>query len=528
MAQSNRSNQSRDKDDKRRMVENAAIGGAVTDTVQRHGSAVKGYEVAYSGVDNETGEVLKRSLKSTAESKVNPKFEQQNISQQGGFSAEVATAAEENAESCIKGEYPGTVRTDDMRPQTAKDGRIIGGMNDPLEDLAKVDKNGNYIEGTARQLKYVGKNPHDCCQKLLGKGSDKYRQAGVPLEVPKDFYDEVQKELSRHIDKTAGQLERAEQSGNTSLARKRREQLERLKQTKELLRPGKLTKDEATFARKNPKLHTAKKIAGVAHRSGLEGAKIGAAVGGGISVIRNAVAVYKGEKEMGEAAADVLKDTATAAGTGYVTGAAGAVVKGVMQNSKTAMIRTLSKSSLPGNIAIVVLEAGKTFYRFANGEIDGTQCFAELGEKGAGLMAGSIGAGIGQAVIPIPIVGAMIGSMCGYTLSSIWYSGLRASLQEAKLAHEERLQIEAECRETIRALREYRIEMERLIQAYFRQHTQAFALAFSEMHEAFQTGDVDLMIGGANRITEDLGKESLFRDMDEFEERMSDSRTIRF
>lgn len=277
MAQSNRSNQSRDRDDKRRMVEKSAIGGAVMDTVQRHGSAVKVYEVAYSGVDNETGHIFKRSLKSIAESKVNPKYEQQNISQQGGFGSEIMTAAEENAESFIKGESPGTVRTDDMRPQTAKDGHKTGGTNDPLADLAKVDKNGNYIEGTARQLKYVGNNPHDCCQKLLGKGYDKYRQADVPLEIPKDFYDDVQKELSQRIDKTAGQLERAEQSGNDSLARKQREQLERLKQTKANLRQGKLTKNDAILARKYPKLYTAKKMAGVAHRGGLEGAQIGAA-----------------------------------------------------------------------------------------------------------------------------------------------------------------------------------------------------------------------------------------------------------
>lgn len=514
------------KDDKRSAAEKFAVGGAAAETVSRHGAAIKEHLTAYSGVDNEAGRAFRRSLSSVAESKVNPDFARQNIKQQSGFSAEIKTAARENAENILNKKSGRFVRTDDMSAQTTEAGHTIGGVNDQLFDVAEVDKNGFYIEGSARQLKYVGGDPEDCCKKLLSKAYDKYRQADAAIEIPKDFYDDVQNKLSQRIDKTGAQLARAERNGDAALAQKHREELARLKQTKNNLRQGKLTSEEAIEARVNPMKSTASDVADLALRIGLEGAKLGAAAGGGISLIRNAVACIKGEKELGAAASDVLKDTAGAAGAGCFIGAAGSVVKGVWQNSESAALRCLSKSSLPSNLAIGALEVGKTFYRYVNGKIDGTQCLVELGEKGAGMTAASIGAGIGQAAIPIPVVGAMIGSMCGYTLSSIWYSGLAASLQEAKLAHEERKRIEMECQAAIEALREYRAEMEKLIADYFHRHMQAFQLAFGEMHEAFQTGDVDLMIGGANRITEVMGGKPLFRNMDEFEELMSCNETL--
>lgn len=469
------------KDDKRSAAEKFAVGGAAAETVSRYGAAIKEHLTAYSGVDNEAGRAFRRSLSSVAERKVNPDFARQNIKQQSGFSAEIKTAARENAENILNKKSGRFVRTDDMSAQTTEAGHTIGGVNDQLFDVAEVDKNGFYIEGSARQLKYVGGDPEDCCKKLLSRAYDKYRQADAAIEIPKDFYDDVQNKLSQRIDKTGAQLARAERNGDAALAQKHREELARLKQTKNNLRQGKLTSEEAIEARVNPMKSTASDVADLALRSGWEGAKFGAA---------------------------------------------GSVVKGVWQNSESAALRCLSKSSLPSNLAIGALEVGKTFYRYVNGKIDGTQCLVELGEKGAGMTAASIGAGIGQAAIPIPVVGAMIGSMCGYTLSSIWYSGLAASLQEAKLAHEERKRIEMECQAAIEALREYRAEMEKLIADYFHRHMQAFQLAFGEMHEAFQTGDVDLMIGGANRITEVMGGKPLFRNMAEFEELMSCNETL--
>ena len=64
-------------------------------------------------------------------------------------------------------------------------------------------------------------------------------------------------------------------------------------------------------------------------------------------MVKNIVAVYKGDTDFDDAAASVAKDTASAAAMGYGTGFTGSAIKGAMQNSKSQYLRTVSKTNLP-------------------------------------------------------------------------------------------------------------------------------------------------------------------------------------
>lgn len=70
----------------------------------------------------------------------------------------------------------------------------------------------------------------------------------------------------------------------------------------------------------------AKEIIKNGHSTGLKAARNGALFGAGISLGSNAVEVIRGDKEIGEAIADVTIDTAIAGATGYVAGAAGSFI----------------------------------------------------------------------------------------------------------------------------------------------------------------------------------------------------------
>lgn len=61
--------------------------------------------------------------------------------------------------------------------------------------------------------------------------------------------------------------------------------------------------------RVSPRLSTAKDIAKISHRAGIGVAKYGAVIGGGVSAIRNVVAVFRGDKCAIEALKDVAVDT---------------------------------------------------------------------------------------------------------------------------------------------------------------------------------------------------------------------------
>ena len=281
------------------------------------------------------------------------------------------------------------------------------------------------------------------------------------------------------------------------------------------------------FARKHPKLSTAKDVVNISHRAGIETAKTSAAIGGTVSMIQNMVALYKGEIETEQALKNVAKDTACTAFVGYTTGFAGSALKGAMQNAGNTTIRSLSKTNLPATVVTCSVAVGKSLKKYFNGEINGVECFQELGEQGTGMISSAMFATIGQAVIPVPVVGAMIGSMIGYTISSASYGMLLESLKEKELAHDRRIAIEKECEENIRLIREYRQELEENIRKYLGTHMVLFNNAFDELKSSLKIGDVDGVIAGSNKISTALGKEVQFNNFEQFDDFMSSDKSLK-
>lgn len=500
-------------------VVNAGLAGAATDVVSRYGSGIKEHMVAYGGVDNETGQHLKRSLKGISQSKVNPEYKEQNLKQQAGFSAETKEVARERAEQAISGKKPTVTRTDD----------IAGHVNDELFDITtEVDASGNPVPGSSAQMKFVGSSPKAALDKMMSGKYQKYFDNDCKMMVPSDYFDGMKEELAKKIESLEEQVKKLKELGNEEAAAKVQKQLDKCKQLDKNLVKSSVSNDEAMEARTNPALSTAKDIVRVAHRAGVEQAKMGAAIGGGISIVRNAVALFQGKKDTKDAVLDVAKDTAGAAALSYATGFTGSAIKGVAQNSTSSYVRTLSKTNLPAYIATTTIEAGKTLTKYFKGEIDGAECLNELGEKGYGMVNSAMYAAIGQVLIPIPVVGALAGSMIGYALSSASYKILSESLKEAKLAHEDRIRIERECEESIRMLRAYRKELEEKIEQYLHEKKKVFDAAFDGIKQSLQIGDVDGYIAATNEITKAMGEKPLFETVSEFSTLMESEDPIVF
>lgn len=490
----------------------AATSQVNQDTIQKYGSAAKEHIVAYSGVDNEHGRVLTRSLKSVAKSKVNPKYAQQNLKQQAGFSAEIVETSRENAENIIQGKETRIIRTDDL-----------GRVNDPLYDHVEIDSSGNIITGSGSQMKFVGKNPSDCLDKLMSSKFQKYRDNDVSYNVSSDFYDNIQKEIDQRVTKLEAQMQNAKKRGDTALAQKHQNKIDELCKVKRNMKKSRVSNADAMEARVSPKLFTAKEIHNVSHRAGMEGAKSGAIVGGGIATVQNIVDVVRGKKDFDEAVVDISKTTAFSAGTGYVMTYGSTALKACMQNSSTTLIRSLSKTNMPAAIVTTAVSSIKSIGQYFSGEISGTECLETIGKTGAATVSSMAYGAVGQMLIPIPVAGAIVGSMIGYTLSSLCYSNLMNALNRAKLAKEERIRVERECTEAIKAIRVYRKEMNKYMDAYLNDYRTAFNNAFQDIKTALSIGDVDGCIDGFNQITRKLGGDVEFNNMEEFDKRMKDS-----
>lgn len=494
------------KNKKEKSIESAAQAGAAYEVVDRYGSAAKEHLVAYGGVDRESGKQLKRGLKRTAGSKVNPDYVDQNIKQQAGFAAEDKYTARQNAEKIIKGEKERVVRTDDM-----------GRVNDPLFDHVCVDGDGIVIPGTGEQMKFVGSNPKECLNKLESEKFQKYLDADATITVPSDYYDGIISEIDSRIQSLESQKKYAQDNGNKTLADSIDKKIQKEKKIRASVKDSGITNEEAVYARLHPKLSTVKDIAKLSHRAGIEQAKYGAAISGGFSLIRNVVAVAKGEKDATAAAKDFVIDTGTGAVASYVTAFAGTSIKATMQNANSSAIRALSKTNAPAAMVTSAIDVSKSMVRYIRGEISGTDCLIEIGEKGAGNLSAAMFAVAGQALIPIPVVGAMVGSMIGYALSSTFYKELVNSLKQAKLSHENRIRIERECAESIALIEKYRSEMNKCAGEYLARYNAIFDEAFVQMDDALITNDINQFLSGANTITKAFGGRVRFETKGQFD-----------
>lgn len=496
-----------EKPKRERMAEPGTLAAIAQDAISRYGSGVKEHLVAFGGVDNETGQHLKRSLEGISKSKVHPDFQKQNLKQQAGFAAETKEVARRRAEQAIAGKKPTITRTDD----------IPGHVNDQLFDIScKVDAAGNPVAGASAQMKFVGGTPKAAVHALMGERYDKYLNSGGKMLVPRDYYEGMQEELAKRATSLERQISRLKADGKPDKAATKQAQLKKCQKWQKTLERSKLSNAEAMEARTNPRLSTAKDMARVAHRAGMEQAKMGAVVGGGLALARNFWAVCKGKKNVKTALKDVGCDTAEAAGTSYVAGAGGALIMGGLKNAEKGALRAISKTNLPAYLAVGALECGKTLWRFSQGKIDGPQCLQELGKKGYGMVNCAAFAALGQVAIPIPIVGALAGSLIGGVLGSLSYDILQGALQEAALAREERIRIEKECNETIAMLKQLRAEMDEMVNRYFAEKRKEFDWAFTRLGQALSGGgfDADLCIAAANTITRACGKRPLFENMD--------------
>lgn len=539
------------KDEIARDIARTATALSASETVSRYGSANAEYLKGYRGADNETGQKFAKGLADIAKHKVNadPEFAKQNIKQQAGYSAEVAATSRDNAKAIINNSKVRTSRSDDLSQY---------GKNHNVVDRVKI-LDGQIIEGSEAQMKFVGKR-NQLFERIAREDGKFSRYRDVKLELPSEQFDgaaDFCKHRAQRLRKQADIVEHG-RPGKAAALRLKAEQMEsshpeqaaRLRHQAEQMEHGKpevaaklrreadnyeqlannvsdsgLTTQDAIFYRKHPKIATALDIGRTSHYAGLEGAKYGALIGGVISLLTNAFSVAQEKKQLGEATQDIATDTVKAAVLGYGTAFAGSALKGGLQQSSNQTLRTLAGTNAPALVINICLSLGSSIKRYVGGEISEAQLLTEVGEKGAGMLSSGMMAALGQLAIPIPFVGAAIGGMIGYSLSSFFYQSALDAERGVELSRQqlERIRaIETAARErltaeqaeldafTSREIPQLRLETERL-----------FAIV-----DNANSGDADALAAAINEYATLLGKKLQFQSLAEFDDFMDSDATL--
>ncbi|WP_367685464.1 hypothetical protein E5P78_03700 [Helicobacter pylori] len=486
----------------------------------------------YARANREHLSVLDR-LEEISKRKINPNYINQNINQQAGFSAELKGQAHVNAHNILAGKRGRVCQYDDLssekKPQVKKffPNYATPSKNHEIVDYISVDEKGNVIPNTAVQSKFVGKNGEECFKKLLSKDYEKYWENGVKMEIPKDFFGDFQKEANIKIKSLESRIAKQKELGDFQKAAILEKELQKCKTIKAHTRPASITKAETIEARLNPKLSTAKDVASVSHQAGMNAMQTGAFISGGVSLATNIYEYFANGKDPKKAIEHTAIATLKGGVLSYCSAFASSSLGGLVQSSANKIIQSLGKGSVPAMIVGACVANATVLTRYFSGKIDGTELCKQLVKANTTLVSSGAMAVAGQALIPIPVVGALIGGFVGAVLSETCLNSLLKAREEAKLARQRRIEIEKECREIIKHLEAYQNQFKEVFEKYFHETTKFFNQSFDELERASYAGDADLAIGVNNKSREWLGQKALFDNKQEGWELITSNKNIR-
>ncbi|RZT08799.1 hypothetical protein SAMN05216319_2785 [Duganella sp. CF402] len=271
-----------------------------------------------------------------------------------------------------------------------------------------------------------------------------------------------------------------------------------------------------------------------AHQSGLEAARIGGAIAGGVSGVSGLIRLARGEADAGEIVAQVTVDAAKGYAISYASGAISkasthAVRAGFAKMGGAALGETVSARFAQSNahvaLAAGIVQSGKSLVRYLHGEIDETELMSEVSHTAmTGASAFYYGA-LGQALIPVPVLGAFVGSTVGYFVGNMLHQSGLISLGETatvKIARERRERVEAICMTAIPLMRAHRIELDQLIEAHFAKRRKKLTGAFDQLESAMIAWNGDNFLASLQQVNEEFGSTLPFKSQKEFDAMMLD------
>ncbi|WQR78263.1 hypothetical protein KVD93_03705 [Helicobacter pylori] len=486
----------------------------------------------YASTNREHLSVLDK-LEEISKRKINPNYIKQNINQQAGYSAEIKEQARVNAHNILAGKRERIVQYDDLssgqKAQVKKffPNHATPSKNHEIVDYVSVDEKGNVIPGTLTQSKFVGRNGEECFKKLLSKDYEKYFENGANMKIARNHYGDFQRAVNTRIKSLESQIAKQKGLGDFQKAAHLEEKLQKCKTIKAHTRPASTTKREAIEARLNPNLSTAKDVTRVSHQVGMNAAQTGALISGSVSLVKNAYECFANGKDPKKAIKNTAIATLKGGALSYGSAFASSSLGGLMQSSANKIIQSLGKGSVPAMFVGVCVANATVLTRYFSGKIDGKELRKQLVKANTTLVSSGAMAVAGQALIPIPVVGDLIGGFVGAILSETFFNAFLKAREEAKLARQRRIEIEKECHEFIKLLEIYQNQFKEVFERYFHETTKFFNQSFDELERASYAGDADLAIAVNNKIQERLGQKPLFNNTQEFWELITSNKDIR-
>lgn len=464
-------------------------------------------------------------LQKIAQSRLNadPVQARNNLHQQAGKSAEVKHVARTNAESIISGNGTKIARTDN-----------VGYHNHQEFDFVGLDAGGSAPVGADGRLAAGAQmKVHKHIEKYrdhFQKNFDKYGRA--ELVVPSDHFELIKQDWETQKQALMKQRDALRSAGQFQLAEQKQLAIEQIDDASARLTPSPVSAGDAMEARTTPSFSAVKDALDVAHRAGIEAAKLGGAIGGGMSAVRNLVDVVKEGKPLDEAALDVCKDLGASAAGAYASAAASTMIGGSLQAANNQVMQNLGRSNAPAMAVQVAATMGKSVLDLACGRISAEDFVRNVTKDGSMMavsMTGSnLGAIVGTAVLPGvgTIVGGLVGGMVASMLGGHLHAELQRSVAAMDASNAQRAQVQAICLH-VRAQHEaYQRDMHQAFDVFFAEKSAALRQGFDRIAAA--SGNGDGIHDGLEMIATAMGRQLAFGTRADFTAHLRSGRALAF
>jgi len=275
-----------------------------------------------------------------------------------------------------------------------------------------------------------------------------------------------------------------------------------------------------------------------AHQAGLEGGAIGAGLAGGASAVAGLIRLARGEAEPGEIVTQVAIDAAKGYTLSYASAALSksathAVRAGFTSvggsGLGTAVSARFVKSNAHVALAAGIVQCGKSLVSYLKGDIDEEALLSEVSHTAMTGAAAFYYGALGQALVPIPVLGALVGSTVGYFVGNMLHQSGLIGLGETarvKVARERKERIEAMCLTAIPLMRAHRMELESLIEEHSAGRRRRLMSAFDALESASVDWDGDDFLASLAKVNKEFGASLPFASLDEFDSMMNDDSKV--
>ena len=292
---------------------------------------------------------------------------------------------------------------------------------------------------------------------------------------------------------------------------------------------GGTTRAAAEAAVDHPGL-VAGRVAGAAALQEVAGAAArGAVIRGGtraaFAAAANAIDVRSGRQSIADSVVETMRATAAAAVQGgVVEGGAQAIVITARQMEWT----DFASSAAPRQVAQSVWNVAGASRRYINGELDATGYRDEVGGELTRRLASYYCGIAGQLLIPVPVVGGLVGGIVGHATASILLeAGLIAGGAPAQLdnARRRRAEVEESTRLAITQLEASRTDVETLIHEHAREFRADVLPALDAFDEAVIDGTPGAAVQALVALSRAFRSHVPFRTLEQFDAFMVDDVT---